>query len=84
VRVSEGGLYTTVWYLDAWDEVIGKVSGVTFADGTVETHETADHGPRGGGRGHRGALHCGPWEQIFYGEFDGRRPKRVLVKIMSE
>ena len=26
----------------------------------------------------------GPWEQIFYGEFDGRRKKRVLVKIIGE
>ena len=32
----------------------------------------------------RGALDLGPWEQIFYGEFDGRRPKRVLVKIIGE
>ncbi|GAB6390772.1 MAG: secondary thiamine-phosphate synthase enzyme YjbQ [Treponematales bacterium] len=31
-----------------------------------------------------GRLHFGPWEQIFYGEFDGRRPKRVLVKILGE
>jgi secondary thiamine-phosphate synthase enzyme len=31
-----------------------------------------------------GALHLGPWEQIFYGEFDGRRRKRVLVKIIGE
>ena len=31
-----------------------------------------------------GALDFGPWEQIFYGEFDGRRPKRVLVKIIGE
>ncbi|HTE51214.1 MAG TPA: secondary thiamine-phosphate synthase enzyme YjbQ [Kofleriaceae bacterium] len=31
-----------------------------------------------------GKLHCGPWEQIFYGEFDGRRAKRVLVKIIGE
>ncbi len=29
-------------------------------------------------------LDCGPWEQIFYGESDGRRRKRVLVKIMGE
>ena len=29
-------------------------------------------------------LDFGPWEQIFYGEFDGRRRKRVLVKIMGE
>jgi secondary thiamine-phosphate synthase enzyme len=31
-----------------------------------------------------GALDFGPWEQIFYGEFDGRRKKRVLVKIIGE
>ncbi len=30
-----------------------------------------------------GALDFGPWEEIFYGEFDGRRPKRVLVKIIG-
>ena len=32
----------------------------------------------------RGGLDFGPWEQIFYGEFDGRRRKRVLVKIIGE
>lgn len=31
-----------------------------------------------------GKLDFGPWEQIFYGEFDGRRPKQVLVKIIGE
>lgn len=31
-----------------------------------------------------GKLDFGPWEQIFYGEFDGQRPKRVLVKIIGE
>ena len=31
-----------------------------------------------------GKLDFGPWEQIFYGEFDGRRKKRVLVKIVGE
>ncbi|MFC1621305.1 secondary thiamine-phosphate synthase enzyme YjbQ [Candidatus Omnitrophota bacterium] len=31
-----------------------------------------------------GELDFGPWEQIFYGEFDGQRPKRVLVKIIGE
>jgi len=31
-----------------------------------------------------GQLHFGPWEQIFYGEFDGRRKKRVLIKIIVE
>ena len=32
----------------------------------------------------KGSLHLGPWEQIFYGEFDGRRRKRLLVKIIGE
>ena len=32
----------------------------------------------------KGVLDFGPWEQIFYGEFDGRRPKRVLVKVIGE
>lgn len=32
----------------------------------------------------QGKLDFGPWEQIFYGEFDGRRRKRVLVKIIGE
>ncbi|MFW5996271.1 MAG: secondary thiamine-phosphate synthase enzyme YjbQ, partial [Halanaerobiaceae bacterium] len=31
-----------------------------------------------------GELDFGPWEQIFYGEFDGRRDKRVLVKVIGE
>jgi thiamine phosphate synthase YjbQ (UPF0047 family) len=31
-----------------------------------------------------GRLDFGPWEQIFYGEFDGRRDKRVMVKIIGE
>ena len=31
-----------------------------------------------------GKLDFGPWEQIFYGEFDGRRAKRVLVKVLGE
>jgi secondary thiamine-phosphate synthase enzyme len=32
----------------------------------------------------KGALDFGPWERIFYGEFDGRRSKRVLIKIIGE
>ncbi|MFO7587926.1 MAG: secondary thiamine-phosphate synthase enzyme YjbQ [Gemmatimonadota bacterium] len=31
-----------------------------------------------------GRLDFGPWEAVFYGEFDGRRPKRVLVKVIGE
>jgi secondary thiamine-phosphate synthase enzyme len=32
----------------------------------------------------KGALDFGPWEQIFYGEFDGKRAKRVLIKVIGE
>jgi thiamine phosphate synthase YjbQ (UPF0047 family) len=32
----------------------------------------------------QGSLHLGPWEQIFYGEFDGQRRKRVLIKIIGD
>ncbi len=32
----------------------------------------------------KGKLDLGPWEQVFYGEFDGRRPKRVLVKVIGD
>ena len=32
----------------------------------------------------KGQLDFGPWEQIFYGEFDGNRKKRVLVKVLGE
>ena len=32
----------------------------------------------------QGKLDTGPWEQVFYGEFDGKRKKRVLVKIIGE
>lgn len=32
----------------------------------------------------KGKLDFGPWEQVFYGEFDGRRSKRVLIKIIGE
>jgi secondary thiamine-phosphate synthase enzyme len=32
----------------------------------------------------KGKLDFGPWEQIFYGEFDGDRPKRILIKILGE
>jgi secondary thiamine-phosphate synthase enzyme len=32
----------------------------------------------------KGKLDFGPWERIFYGEFDGKRPKRVLVKVIGE
>lgn len=32
----------------------------------------------------KGQLDFGPWEQVFYGEFDGRRPKKIMIKIIGE
>jgi secondary thiamine-phosphate synthase enzyme len=32
----------------------------------------------------RGELDLGPWEQVFYGEFDGQRPKRVVLKVVGD
>jgi secondary thiamine-phosphate synthase enzyme len=31
-----------------------------------------------------GRLDLGPWQQVYYAEFDGRRPKRVIIKVMGE
>ena len=47
--------------------------------------ETPGHGPcRSSWPSPMASLDFGPWEQIFYAEFDGRRRKRVLVKIIGE
>jgi thiamine phosphate synthase YjbQ (UPF0047 family) len=32
----------------------------------------------------KGALDLGPWQQVFYAEFDGRRRKRVVIKVIGE
>lgn len=32
----------------------------------------------------KGALDLGPWQQVYYAEFDGQRPKRVVIKVMGE
>ncbi len=56
---------------------------------TGEDNGDAHHKRQGMGREvvvavTNGKLDFGPWEQIFYGEFDGRRPKRVLIKVIGE
>ena len=45
--------------------------------------EAHDHGPSGDAADHRRRLDLGPWEQVFYAEFDGQRKKRVVVKVMG-
>jgi thiamine phosphate synthase YjbQ (UPF0047 family) len=32
----------------------------------------------------KGRLDLGPWQQVYYAEFDGRRPKRVVVKVLGD
>jgi len=46
--------------------------------------ELLGHGKRGRGGDYQWQARFGPWEQIFYGEFDGRRRKRVLAEIIGE
>ena len=46
--------------------------------------EAHDDGASGHRADHRGQLDLGPWEQVFYAEFDGQRRKRVVVKVMGE
>ena len=54
--------------------------------GSTDRLHVADHGPRRSAvvAVTNGRLDFGTWERIFYGEFDGRRRKRVLVKIIGE
>jgi thiamine phosphate synthase YjbQ (UPF0047 family) len=55
-----------------------------FFSRRADAHMSGRSWPRGRRAITEGKLHFGPWEQIFYGEFDGGRKKRVLVKIIGE
>jgi thiamine phosphate synthase YjbQ (UPF0047 family) len=50
----------------------------------ADVHRNGQVTVRGLGVITRGKLDFEPWEQIFHGEFDGNRPKRVLVKVIGE
>jgi len=56
----------------------------TGEDNDGRSPHAADHGARGGGCGHRRQARLRPLGALFYGELDGRRPKRVLVKVIGE
>ncbi len=61
---------------------------ITARNRTGETNGDAHHKRQVMGREvvvaiTAGRLDFGPWEQIFYGEFDGMRPKRVLIKVIG-
>src|SRR4051794_19083433 len=56
----------------------------TGGDNADAHHKRQGMGRGGGVAITGGRLDFGPWEQIFYGEFDGRRAKRVLIKVIGE
>jgi len=71
-----------------WPRLIRRHSGISTT-ARAEDNADAHHKRQIMGREvvvaiTAGKLDFGPWEQIFYGEFDGRRPKRVLIKVIGE
>jgi secondary thiamine-phosphate synthase enzyme len=87
INDDEGGLHHD---FDAWLEKLAPHEPVSsYRHNTGEVNADAHLKRQIMGREvlaavTEGRLHFGPWEQIFYGEFDGRRRKRVLVKIIGE
>ena len=81
MRIMHGG-----W--SGWPRTIQapKDTGTTAREKTTATRTTSARSwdERSWWLYQAGALDFGPWEQIFYGEFDGRRRKRVLVKIIGD
>jgi secondary thiamine-phosphate synthase enzyme len=87
INDDEGGLHRD---FDAWLEKLAPHEPVSsYRHNTGEVNADAHLKRQIMGREvvaavTEGRLHFGPWERIFYGEFDGRRRKRVLVKIIGE
>lgn len=87
INDDEGGLHKD---FDEWLEVLAPHDPVTkYRHNVGEINADAHMKRQIMGREvvvaiTKGQLHLGPWEQIFYGEFDGQRRKRVLVKIIGE
>jgi len=86
VNDDESGLHEDIW---KWLEGLAPFRADYNHHRTGEDNGDAHHKRQIMGREvvvavTKGELDFGPWEQIFYGEFDGRRPKRVLVKVIGE
>ena len=97
--VSAMHITASIWVNDdeegLWDDFWKMLDRLTPADYPYKHHLTGeDNGDAHLKRtlvGHqallpvtKGALDLGPWEQVFYAEFDGKRKKRVVVKILGE
>jgi secondary thiamine-phosphate synthase enzyme len=72
-----------------WLEQLAPLNGTYQHNLTGEDNGDAHHKRQVMGREvvvaiTKGKLDFGPWEQIFYGEFDGRRDKRVLIKVIGD
>jgi secondary thiamine-phosphate synthase enzyme len=88
VNDDEGGLHEDY---DAWLERLAPHEPVSQYRHNLTGEDNADAHLKRQVMGREvvaaitgGSLDLGPWEQIFYGEFDGRRRKRVLVKIIGK
>ena len=88
INDNEGGLLHDY---EKWLEELAPHAPTTQYDHNKTGEDNADAHLKGQVMGREvviaitnGELDFGPWEEIFYGEFDGKRPKRVLVKIIGE
>ena len=86
VNDDEPGLWEDIW---EWLQALAPAGPDYRHHRTGEDNGDAHHKRQVMGREvvvavTDGKLDFGPWEQVFYGEFDGRRPKRVLVKVIGE
>jgi len=88
INDNEGGLHRD---FDKWLEKLAPHKPISQYDHNLTGEDNADAHLKRTIMGRevvvaitKGELDFGPWEQIFYGEFDGRRRKRVLVKIIGE
>lgn len=88
INDDESGLHADY---DAWLEKVAPHEPVTFYQHNRTGEDNADAHMKRQVMGREvvvavteGKLDFGTWEQIFYGEFDGRRSKRVLIKIIGE
>ena len=88
INDDESGLHRD---LDAWLEKLAPHAPASLYEHNLTGEDNADAHLKRQVMGREvvvaitsGNLDLGPWEQIFYGEFDGRRRKRVLVKLIGE
>jgi hypothetical protein len=84
-RVSSGSMPINVDHNRAKRKSVNVAPQALVNRSRRRPHQETGDGPRGCRRDYRrGQLDFGPWEQIFYGEFDGGSKQRLLVKIIGQ